>query len=461
MSLIAATYLNELPGVEARILDAFALGLSVDEISERPEVVQADWICIPYTHDHREIETGVVFRLMTHLRGLYPQKTFVFYNRFRIEETLAPELRGAAYFLEGDFEHLFVKLVQAVRAGEPATALDGVSTSDGHRAERVYYEANADLKSWPDFELLPMKSYVMAPHRREESAVYYSESAKGCSWGRCSFCQENSARLKDRKSYRPRSPENVVAEMEAARARYGAQEIQFNNAQFQVELPWLRRFNELLDEKKLQMKWSALSRADFLNAEVVALLKRAGCYNVLIGIESIEEDICESIHKNSKLRHTERGIRLLKEAGIGITGSFLIGLPGDTPRQAFRSMRFARQAGVDYAQVFIAKWGDPRVLEEFAEQGKLLKTWDYSKFDFCGQVFVPKAYGSLFMLKLVQQLCFFSFYLHPVTIVRIVGRIRRLSDLKRVAAGGWTLLTLGLRPIHALRKSLTGRLHGT
>ena len=71
-------------------------------------------------------------------------------------------------------------------------------------------------------------------------------------------------------------------------------------------------------------------------------MKKSGCYNVGIGIESANNSILEKMQKKNSIEAIQKGIRIFREAGIEVMGQFVIGSPGDTLETVKESIEFAK-----------------------------------------------------------------------------------------------------------------------
>ena len=59
-------------------------------------------------------------------------------------------------------------------------------------------------------------------------------------------------------------------------------------------------------------------------------MKKAGCYNVAIGVESANNEILKKIGKSTTIEKIKEGIKILKETGIEIMSQYVIGSPHET-----------------------------------------------------------------------------------------------------------------------------------
>jgi hypothetical protein len=99
--------------------------------------------------------------------------------------------------------------------------------------------------------------------------------------------------------------------------------------------------------RKIDVPWEVRARADHLDRELLALMGRAGCYRVLIGIESADADVRERNQKGMR-----RDVDLLAvvddcaRAGITPILSLILGLPGEDDAALRASLDFCAEASL-------------------------------------------------------------------------------------------------------------------
>ena len=91
-----------------------------------------------------------------------------------------------------------------------------------------------------------------------------------------------------------------------------------------------------------------------INEERVALLSRAGCVDLRIGLESGSEDIRRKmLGRNISDDDMRHAYRLCHEAGIQTRSFVMVGLPGETPEKILDTIRFVAEEKVGLAQCSI------------------------------------------------------------------------------------------------------------
>lgn len=242
---------------------------------------------------------------------------------------------------------------KAVADGTPLALVPGISYRD--RDGRVRH--NPDAPILQDLDALPP---VVDVYRRDLTIEDYYigyllhpyvslYTGRGCP-ARCTFCLW--PQTIGGHTYRTRSPEHVLVEMEKAK-RYFPQvkEYFFDDDTFTANLTRARVIAEGL--KKLGLTWSCNSRAN-VPYEHLKFLKECGLRLLLVGYETGNEAMLKRIEKGVTLETARRFTRDCKDLGIRIHGTFILGLPLETRESIEETIRFACDLDPDTIQVSVA-----------------------------------------------------------------------------------------------------------
>lgn len=244
----------------------------------------------------------------------------------------------------GEGEESFTELIHEIRTNKNFDSIKGLIFKDIGKGLVVNqarpFITDIETIPWPAYHLFKMKRY--AQHRLVTS--------RGCPFD-CVFC--NSATLWSRR-WRSRSPESIVDEMEFLISNFGRKTFIFNDDSFNIDKNRTIRICELILEKKLNIIWSVPVRIDLITPEMATWMKRAGCYSVSVGIESADNEVLKLMNKQNTIEKIREGIEILKEAGIQLTGQFMIGNPGDTLETIKKSIEFAKASGLHQVEFYTA-----------------------------------------------------------------------------------------------------------
>jgi anaerobic magnesium-protoporphyrin IX monomethyl ester cyclase len=184
--------------------------------------------------------------------------------------------------------------------------------------------ANLDELPFPDRDILKQQRALgIGP-----SEVYVSAS-RGCPF-RCSFCSvktfyANGSGL----SWRGRSPENVVAELQRLAAEFGESPTYcFVDDQFigpgRRGQERAQRIANLIVDSGLKLSLEVTCRADTLTRETLLVLKEAGLSMVYLGLDSGSPLALERYRKDLIPEENLDAVKLLLDLGIGVDFGFIM-----------------------------------------------------------------------------------------------------------------------------------------
>ncbi len=174
-------------------------------------------------------------------------------------------------------------------------------------------------------------------------------TGRGCR-SKCTFCLWPQTVGGHR--YRVRSAENVEAEMARAK-RYFPQvrEFFFDDDTFTDDLPRAEEIARRLG--RLGITWSCNAKAN-VPRRTLEVLRDNGLRLLLVGYESGDQRILNNIKKGVRLDVAREFTRHAKALGITIHGTFILGLPGETPATIQETIRYACEIEPDTIQVSLA-----------------------------------------------------------------------------------------------------------
>ena len=206
------------------------------------------------------------------------------------------------------------------------------------RLARIYRAAAGsiyDLRQAPvpRFGLLDPENYNRIP----------IQTSRGCPHC-CEFCA--GSRLYG-PGYRQKTVDQVLGEIRAVAEIWDRPFLEFADDNLFVDRHWGRELLERL--RPLGVRWFAetdVSIAD--DPDLVQALRPSGCYQLLIGLESLSRDNLAAIEssgwKAGRLDHYVRAVRTIQDAGVTVNTCFIVGLDHDTPGVFDDIRRFVREA---------------------------------------------------------------------------------------------------------------------
>ena len=88
--------------------------------------------------------------------------------------------------------------------------------------------------------------------------------------------------------------------------------------------------SERLVKNRLNVGWRVCSRIDSLSDEKLVAAKEAGCWDLILGLESGSDRILAYMNKRITVDMMMRGIDKVLHSGLSFTANFMFGLPEET-----------------------------------------------------------------------------------------------------------------------------------
>ncbi len=248
--------------------------------------------------------------------------------------------------VRGEGEVTTTELVRALACGASPRGIAGVTWRDGEgRAVRESDRAPiADLADVTEcaWHLLP----TIAEYKRITGAadgLVPIDSGRGCVYD-CSFC--TIGRFWSRRS-RVLPAVRLADEVEALLGVAGARAAYLCHDIFAANRAHAVAFCEEMLRRGARIPWEVRARADHLDGELLALMGRAGCYRVLLGIESAATSVREACDKSLRPgTDLDRVVRDCVDAGVTPILSVILGLPGEGAAELDESLDFCARAAL-------------------------------------------------------------------------------------------------------------------
>ncbi|MBK7975903.1 MAG: radical SAM protein [Deltaproteobacteria bacterium] len=357
-----------------------------------------------------------------------------------LPEASVANLRAHFGFI-GESEITFPKLVERLRdaglstlepgAHSPVDVSDiaGVAYRNGEpglsRQARGAWNDDLDALPWPAFDLMGLDEYPPHPHQLlyRSFPIAPIMTARGCPY-ECTFCA--SPELTGR-TMRYRSPVSVVDEMEYHHRRFGVREFHIEDDVFNILRSHVVGVCEEILRRGLQIEWKCPNgvRIDRLDPELVKLMKRSGCYQLSLGIETGDEDVLDRIKKKFTLARNEGVVDALRREGIEVLGLFILGFPGESKKSVRSTIDYAltKPFNLAHFSVFSYLPGSAEAERHFGGRADEALVEEVAR-DACYYTPVGNGIMSGRELKSLQRLAVLRFYLRPKQFFFFLKRLR-------------------------------------
>ncbi|MCF7887236.1 MAG: B12-binding domain-containing radical SAM protein [Candidatus Omnitrophica bacterium] len=331
-------------------------------------------------------------------------------------------------------EVAFAELLAYIQNGATAADIAGVaSRQNGKVVLGPHRTLQKDLDSLPlpAYDLFPMEKYVGHTYWKPFVEMVTS---RGCP-SACTFCYEwdqyDPRHPEDFLSWRAKSPERVMEELELLHHQYGVKVVVIQDDNFNVDPKRVEKFCKIKLAKKNPIKWVSLGRAvDWTNCEqILSLMKESGLFMGVFGIEVTTKEELKQIAKGITIDQIKKTIDILRSQDIAIVADIMIGFDQDTEAKIKSRYEFTDEVDPDILWIgYVTPAPNSPIWRQRVKRGELNPNdIDFLKWDFLHPVMSTKHlsiedYGRL------GSWCMREFYSKP-------GRIQRImtSDFDQLA----------------------------
>ena len=318
-----------------------------------------------------------------------------------------------------------------IAAGKPLPDVQGIAYR-----ENGQIRFSAPRPTLEDMDSLP---WVVDVYKRDLTIENYFNgylqhpyislyTGRGCR-SKCTFCLWPHTIGGHR--YRTRSVGNVLGEMKRAKELFPqVKEFFFDDDTFTDDLP---RAEEIaVGLSKLGITWSCNAKPN-VPRKSLEVFRDNGMRLMLVGYESGSQEILNNIKKGTRVDIARRFSKDAAELGLLIHGTFILGLPGETPETMQQTMQFACDVNPRTLQVSLAApYPGTELYRQAQEQGWLqIQTTDLVANN--GVQIAAMNYPNLpseLMFKSVDEF-YRKFYFRPKKMLSMAGEMVRSPEVMR------------------------------
>ncbi|MCK5470134.1 MAG: radical SAM protein [Cyclobacteriaceae bacterium] len=285
------------------------------------------------------------------------------------------------YIISPRGENTLCELIDKIKQNHSIKSLpNSAYLNDG---EYQYTERVDDVSnvSFPkiDWDSLPDSIF--------QAAVIPLQASNGCPYN-CAFCNFN----KDRRFVFVKPLDQLIGEIKVIEKR-GIKYVWFVDDNFRLGKDDLNEVCQRFIDEDIQVKWMCFIRASTLRNADMSLLKRAGCIEVQIGLESGDPEILKNMNKQVDPETYKSVIKELLENGINVSCYFISGFPGETEesvqktREFIKSIEHPEHPGILSWSIYpfilspLSPIYEPEMRKKYGLNGYLNK-WEHKTMDY-------------------------------------------------------------------------------
>jgi hopanoid biosynthesis associated radical SAM protein HpnJ len=400
-----------IPG--SRLIDAPPDGLSVDQVA--PLAKEYDLVILhtstpSFANDARfaarlkEENPSVMVGMVGAHVGVLPEQS----------------LKGAPavdWVSVGEFDYTCAD----VASGKPLSEIDGLAYREGGSIVRT-----PERPIITDMDAFPS---VLDVYRRDLTIPNYFNgylqhpylsfyTGRGCK-SKCTFClwpQTIGGHL-----YRVRGVDSVAAEMARAKTLFPeVKEYFFDDDTLTDNIPRVEEVARRLGP--LGITWSCNAKPNVPRA-TLEIMKANGLRLLLVGYESGNQQVLNNMKKGTRLDIIRRFAKDTRELGIKVHGTFILGMPGETPETIRETINFACEMDPETIQVSLAAPYPGTHLYKQAQENGWLEAHDSDLVDTHGVQHAALNYPGLTSTMMFESVDAFyrRFYFRPRKMFSLLG----------------------------------------
>jgi hypothetical protein len=272
------------------------------------------------------------------------------------------------YVVTGEAEDAIVDLIAALESGRDPAALQNVSmVRDGT------FIGNPNRPLVVDLDRLPFSDksifYDISGHFRHG---YNIMASRGCPKA-CSYCLNSWYRFKfpnEHDWWRVRSVENVIDELEQAKALYKPNHFRFVDDEFAYDRQWFLKFVPEY-KKRIGVPYRIFLDADNCDEELVRLLDESGCFEAEVGVQTISRELRSKVFQRSQIPgKVVETIDLFAKTRTTLVMDNILGYPDQTPEDLAELIEFYRDHRPSRVQnLWLRFWPGTPIIEITREKG--------------------------------------------------------------------------------------------
>lgn len=176
---------------------------------------------------------------------------------------------------------------------------------------------------------------------------------RGCPFN-CTYCSNHALKRKlgTVKYIRQMSPKRAIELIIHDASTYAFDYLKFHDDTFTYEKKWLYEFLKLY--RKIKIPFICNLRVNTVSKQDLILLKKCGCISVYVGVESGDSHLRLQILRRGMTNEAIiQTFDWAKETGMHTAAFLMMGLPYETPRSFFETVKIIKRAAPDHVMMGI------------------------------------------------------------------------------------------------------------
>ncbi|MDI6807399.1 MAG: radical SAM protein [Candidatus Eisenbacteria bacterium] len=247
---------------------------------------------------------------------------------------------------------------------------------------------NTDELPPPDRKLFDQEKFIRTSSQAGKRTIWVL-SSRGCPY-RCTYCASHTVWTR---MWRPRSPENVIKEIEELVRDYGIEHVNFSDDTFTVTKERTIEFSRKLKESGLKITWGCNVHVNTVDRETFVEMATAGCSEIWMGVESGSPEILKELKKGSTIEQIAEAFRASKGLTMKRHAYLMVGAPGESRESIVETKKLLARLEPDFAAVTVFTPYPGCEVYDYAKQKQFVSdNMDWSAIDLHQTVVMPTRY---------------------------------------------------------------------
>jgi anaerobic magnesium-protoporphyrin IX monomethyl ester cyclase len=251
--------------------------------------------------------------------------------------------QGCEFIVTGAAEHALLRIVEAMSNGGDPSRLPGVvGLKQSLCKKTVDRQPRLALRQFEGFPL-PARDLINVEKYREAWLAAHGNfsmnliASRGCPF-QCNWC----AKPIFGDNYYLRPAGEVAQEMLVLKNVYAADHLWFADDIFALNRRWVSEFASAVEGLSCAVPFKIQARADLLTRETAEALRRAGCAEVWMGVESGSQKVLDAMEKGLHVAEVIAARENLKREGIRACYFLQFGYPGESWQDIQKTISLVR-----------------------------------------------------------------------------------------------------------------------
>lgn len=316
----------------------------------------------------------------------------------------------------GEGEDALAEVLRRLERGDDPREVPGIvaARDDGTVIANPPSERQVDLAALPPLAWDLLDGF---PDRYHAAATYLNKTpftdlivSRGCRY-RCTFCDNQTFG----RSIRALPVDTILENVDRLVKEHGIRSLFFTDDSLMTLRDEFEQVCRGLIDRRYDLEWSINARTSEVDAEILALMKRAGCWQISYGVESGSWEILKRIKKAATPRMQARALELTRAAGIKSNAYIIIGFPGETKETLRETEDFLDRVPIDTLRLtFFTPFPNTDITDDLAEHGEVVADW--TRLNFYNIAYLPHGLTQKDLERTYRRIMM-KFYLRP----RVLG----------------------------------------